>query len=32
MILFSLFVAYYIYGSIEAKEQEKRNLKLNTEY
>ena len=32
LMLFIIFVSYYIYGSIEAKEQEKRNLNLNTEY
>lgn len=32
LTIFPLFAIYYIYGSIEAKEQEKRNLKLNTEY
>lgn len=32
LMLFIMFVSYYIYGSIEAKEQEKKNLNLSTEY
>ena len=32
LMLFIMFVSYYIYGSIEAKEQEKRNLNLSTDY